>query len=166
MPQIYDGTTGVLTFNGKPYVNAQINKRLPASFTLAQPYTIFAAARITGAPQRMLHGTNISFQHATATRLNAGVNLNGATSIDGSLQHIFTGVANGTSSKVFYDGSQDATGDAGTNSISNPHIFTRTTTTTSGTPYAFEMIIYPSDQDSAGNRTGIEDNINTFYNIY
>jgi len=29
-----------------------------------------------------------------------------------------------------------------------------------------EMIVYTSDQDAAGNRTGIETNINTFYNIY
>ena len=32
--------------------------------------------------------------------------------------------------------------------------------------YIQEMIYYPTDQDNAGNRTDIEDNINTFYNIY
>ena len=29
-----------------------------------------------------------------------------------------------------------------------------------------EMIFWATDQDAAANRTGIETNINTFYNIY
>jgi hypothetical protein len=29
-----------------------------------------------------------------------------------------------------------------------------------------EMIIFPTDQNAAGNRTGIENNINFFYDIY
>jgi len=29
-----------------------------------------------------------------------------------------------------------------------------------------EIVIYDSDQDSAGNRSNIETNINNFYNIY
>jgi len=31
--------------------------------------------------------------------------------------------------------------------------------------YLAELILYTSDQDAAGNRTGIESNLNTFYTI-
>ena len=163
-PKLYDAINGLLIFNGKTYVNAQNNCLLPAPLVQSQPLTIFAVARVTSAPQRILHDNGFSFQHNVVTRLSAGVALDGATTIDNTSQHIFGALANGTSSKVFYDGTEDASGDAGTTGLNIPSIFTRTSVTTSGTPYAYEMVIYGGDETS--NRSGIEQNMNSHYLIY
>ena len=163
MPKIYDGTTGVLKdSDGLAYANCK-TAVLNAPYSVSQAYTIFAATAFDDPFQRIVGGSpDLSLNGTPNLRFSAGTLLTGTSTVTYNQRHIFTALGNGTNSAIWYDGNVEATGDAGTN-VAGGTIFTRSNAS-SGTPRAYEFIIYDSDQSS--NRTNIEDNINTFYSIY
>ena len=71
---------------------------------------------------------------------------------------------NGADSEMFFNGNSILTGNPGSNGITSIRIGGLTTANFKGN--FTELVVYASDQVSAGNRTGIESNINTYYSIY
>jgi hypothetical protein len=166
-PKVYDSVTGVLTFNGKPYIDGKTNRILPAgTFTINQPFTLFAVARNSAVGERLIHTSTSSLQTAAGPyiSLNFGTSLNGTTLTDFTGQHLFSALANGSSSYIYQDGASVASGNAGSNALVNPTIFTRTTSTTSGTPYGYAMICYAVDKST--DRAAIDTALNNYYSIY
>ena len=176
MPKIYDGTTGVVTENGKPAVQFDgSNDELPMSSTPLTSLTNYASfvARYTdttveGNLYGAVNGANnwgIGFNRSGANRyglrfyngahIQAGDNYNQA-------QALFTQTPTASTATVYKDGVLATQGYPARNGQGNV-IGSR-----SGSYYFVgtiqEAIFYDSDQSS--NRTGIEDNINTFYDIY
>ena len=163
MPKIYDGSTGVLKdSNNRVYADCNTAILYNAT-TVAQPYTVFAAVQLSSNFQRVA-GAGPDWSPSTYMRFASPTTLTGTNAVTFNQRQLFTALANGTSSAMWYDGTADATGDAGTNSYTTGGTTFTRSIASNGTPRAYEFIIYPSDQSS--NRTNIEDNINTFYNIY
>jgi len=79
-------------------------------------------------------------------------------------QHLFSALANGSSSYIYQDGASVASGDAGSNALINPAIFTRISSTTNGTPYGYAMICYSADKST--DRAAIESALNDYFNVY
>ena len=163
MPKIYDGTTGVLKdSNNRVYADCSTALFFNAT-TVAQPYTVFAAVQLSSNFQRVA-GNGPDWSPSTYMRFASPTTLTGTNAVTFNQRQLFTALANGTSSAMWYDGTADATGDAGTNSYTTGGTTFTRSSASNGTPRAYEFIIYDSDQTS--NRSDIEDNINTFYNIY
>ena len=162
-PKIYDSSTGVLKdSNNRVYTDCSTAIIFNA-VTISQPYTIFAAVQLSSNFERVSGGVP-DWSPSTYMRFASPTTLTGTNAVTFNQRQLFTALANGTSSAMWYDGTADATGDAGTNSYSTGGtLFTRSVGT-SGTPRAYEFVIYGSDQST--NRTGIETNINDFYSIY
>jgi len=199
MPKIYDGTTGVVTENGKPAVEFDgsndilINTTLQNSFEgAAQAFTMLHVAQTDDTSNfqysfSLLDGANATLpQNDQFGLILANDNKSGAfirdyststTSLPkssaavGTSQHLNTAVNTGSTLSVY------ASGTAGDSvSVNYPALaFDYAsvggryggTTPSSDTLWSGkiqEIIAYASNKSS--DRTGIEDNINTFYNIY
>ena len=188
MPKIYDGTTGVVTENGKvalqldgsnDYLNASTSDLFGTNFAL------YFVHRVTGGSARkfLIESTtasgavyNPSLEYGESTLPStistySGANATAATiqsSIQfNSSQRIITVNKNGTTSfELFADGS--SLGTATPPNVTGMNGFNLGTYRGANDRYfggTFqEVILYNSDQSS--NRTNIEDNINTFYSIY
>ena len=198
-PKIYDGTTGVVTENGKPAVEFDgsndilINTTLQNSFEgAAQAFTMLHVAQTDDTSNfqysfSLLDGANATLpQNDQFGLILANDNKSGAfirdyststTSLPkssaavGTSQHLNTAVNTGSTLSVY------ASGTAGDSvSVNYPALaFDYAsvggryggTTPSSDTLWSGkiqEIIAYASNKSS--DRTGIEDNINTFYNIY
>jgi hypothetical protein len=81
-------------------------------------------------------------------------------------QNLHTAVFNNSSSEYFLRGQSISTGNFGGRTLAGYSLGANAGSANFFKGTAQEFIIYDSDQDSAGNRTGIETNINTFYSIY
>jgi hypothetical protein len=170
MPKIYDGTNGVTTRNGKPCVLYAKDNRL--NFTQTTPVTTFAAYQMDATTSAAIH--YLLYHSSNARGLFTGGNIpTGIGIYDGATKSISAGKDtnphltiwqyNGTNYELAIDGNSLTSVAAGSNFLVNG--IGRIT----GFPLSIvggvhEIIIYDSDQSS--NRTGIEDNINTFYSIY
>jgi hypothetical protein len=181
MPKIYDGTTGVVTENGKPamYFDGSDDRMVPSSDINASPsnYEIFAVSNsVTDA--------NSFFFDASSGRLVLdaqsivltgngdaywdGVN-NIANKFTADIQSVKTWLldsTNNNSAAVYENGSLYAgslpytqRAIAGITRIGNSSFDNR-----GWAGYLQELVFYATT--ASGNRTGIEDNINTFYSIY
>jgi len=170
-PKIYDGTTGVVTENGKPAIafNTTDNTSLYNTFPspLSQPNTLFFVDRKNNHNQYLFDGNGGSGRHAqgNGTWVFAGSVLLNAYPVShlGS-QVLFTAIFNTTSSAMYIDGSNTASGDVGANSLPGLEIGTGINFSRSMDGTIQEIIVY--DSDASSNRTGIESNINTYYSIY
>ena len=151
--------------------------------TISQPISIFSYARIDNATteearviydsynntQCVLYYTGITEPTNNRWTLAAGAGLQGTTS-GNTNPNLFSTLHNGTSSSIHINGVSYVSGNAGTNGLNGlsiGHIRGNPTPILPG--YYFkgrigELIIYNSNQSS--NRTGIENNINTYYSIY
>ena len=129
-----------------------------------QPFTVFAAARLDGT-RRLLNGSAFYSPTGNYQRFSAGIQLNGTAGLwTAGTQNLHVVLANGENTELRINGTADVTGNAGTNFLSTTtEIFTQDGGV-NGTDRAFEMIIYGSDQSA--NYTGIENNINAYYDIY
>jgi hypothetical protein len=166
MPKIYDGTTGVVTENGKPSLELNADSLTISSVNLN---TLFAVAS---------RGTQETLNYLTwdnnTTGLFYGGSFGGVSGIgfyDGSLYsltgqdsntHLAYFRLNGLNYDVAKDGNSVTTFQSG-NGVMSASSIGRALSTLQ-THLIQEFIVYTSDQSS--NRTNIEDNINTFYNIY
>jgi hypothetical protein len=167
-PQIYNGTA-VITENGKPALdtNTAGQKLIVSSpTTLSQPYTVVGVA--AGSLNNPYHSANSRiFQTASNLRLSAQTQM--TLSINATPQCLFFAVPNSTSS--FLAGSTSTTqtsttGDAGTDSLAlnNTELGNRELFDNGGLQQ--ELIFWDSDQNAAGNRTGIETDINGYFSIF
>ena len=188
MPKIYDGTTGVVTENGKPAVQLDgTNDYLNASTSdlFGTNFALYFVHRVTGGSARkfLIESTtasgsvyNPSVEYGESTLPSTISTYSGAgtfaATIESSIQfdsnqRIITVNKNGTTSfELFADGS--SLGTATPPNVTGMNGFNLGTYRGANDRYfggTFqEVIIYNSDQSA--NRTNIEDNINTFYNIY
>ena len=189
MPKIYDGTTGVITENGKPAVNfdgsddflEDVSKS--ASLTGHTLITV-VKTNTTAVEQRFLSNPNGG---ANILNLSSGnymlqdyelspTLLTQATISADTTQSLLVGSINSTDkiAKIWKNGTQGTNGATLTKTLQLLNTAetdmkvgaNRIASANFVDGYIQEMIYYPTDQDDAGNRTGIEDNINTFYSIY
>ena len=171
MPKIYDGTTGVVTENGKPAIDHQGTGYLDVAASISDPFTM-----------------SVVMKHAGSTQYVIGGALKPSLYFSGTTLRVFAGswsnVGTASASQANYVGIYDA---AGTGEIIGRVNTTETigsSAATSYTPNAAyqigasgtggsiiqetmqEVVIWNSNQKSATNIDGIQTNINTFYSIY
>ena len=171
MPKIYDGTTGVITENGKPSMDMSVGlcHLYYNSVLLSQPLSFF----MTGNNGSQNYAAFFDSYSDTTNRVRffdgnnvrdvfAGTSLTYTSS--NSLYALRTAIVDSTNSSVHFNGSQKASGDAGTNDYRFGRIGNWNGSNGTQLLRLQEFIIYESNQSS--NRTNIETNINTFYNIY
>jgi hypothetical protein len=170
MPKIYDGTTGVVTENGKPavefdgsnhYLSMTSDTAPLAGFLTMNPTpTLAGRAYIGGLSSSDLFGpeTTTGLRYRTS-----GVNYR-TSDLSPTGHHIFSFVGTGSNVSIFQDGTASTDNPFAAGALSGINqIFRRQTIYIVGGT-SQEIILYESDQTS--NRTGIETNINTFYNIF
>jgi len=178
-PKIYDSTNGVIedgiAGNEKPAIYFDGSTHVKNSMSLVnQPITIshVVAIQSYGAVNYMFDSdptnTNRVFIGTATTRnwrFFAGTT---ATSTTGAplSQVVLTGVFDGSGSELFVDNTSILSASVGSNGLSDLFIGTKNDGTLGIIGNCQELIVYPSNQDTAGNRTGIETNINDYYNIY
>jgi len=168
MPKIYDGTTGVVTDNGKPAVEFNgTSTEISAPTVGLSVATCFihhtnfdATARMFGQFDRFEN----SFFYDTVTGYwafnNGSINLSGLPSTTSKLVYA---VFDNTGGELGINGATATSGTLGVISGQmDLRIGRRASSYWKGT--ASELIVY--DSDESANRTNIETNINTFYSIY
>ena len=181
MPKIYDGTTGVVTENGKPALDFDGTNML---VTPSQSVNIGTArndfAVVTYHSNSAVFNTdnvgggrfaqNMRSRGGTLGFLTSGSAISLTPTQDVSLNtaHVVGAELNGTTLSVYVDGTQN-----GTTTQSSQR--TGTSKLAIGTQYSTqfqnplngrlqELITY--QQNKSSDRTDIESNINTFYDIY
>jgi hypothetical protein len=169
MPKIYDGQNGVILENGKPCVFYAANNLL--NFTQITPVTTFGAYQMDNATSNpiyylLFHSSNTQ-GFFTGGSLATGIGL-----YDGAVKNIAAGKDtnphlgiwqyNGTNYELAIDGNSLTGVQPASNFAVNG--IGRLSPSLSIVGGVHEIILYNSDQSS--NRTDIEDNINTFYDIY
>tara|TARA_R110002167_G_scaffold87431_5_gene236313 strand:+ start:530 stop:1483 length:954 start_codon:yes stop_codon:yes gene_type:complete len=174
-PKIYDGTTGVVTDNGKPSIAFSNTTGSMSGYTPANgDISFFMAANNTDTTSSHAFGTQkwsgtsngnwfIGCQTTFRFYTHPGTSSVTATITQGQM---FLGSAfqiSGNKS-IFSDGSAGGTATGADTSWTGPGLISDTTSSRGFAGPISEMIIYESDQTS--NRTGIETNINDFYLIY
>ena len=187
MPKIYDGTTGVVTENGKPAVEFDGSGdflQTATAYDTQEYQSSFYIATSTDNNQRILdtRGTGASVQGWHSKFSNpAG---DGSVIDSGTMGFLLTDVTRTGSvlaSVLMYGGSgssiveysngvlADSVSDANTRDFDSGNVLTIGANSNGQNTQIFdgtlqEIVLYNSDKSS--NRTGIETNINTFYNIY
>jgi len=172
MPKIYDGTTGVVTENGKPAVEFDgTSSTMSAPASLTNAVTIFVVyRRDTTIGNYILDGRN-------STRLAVGGVTSGSefqvyvsSGLGGlndilSQQNLGYVLANATNSAVALNGGTAITGSSG-NAVNTSEIWIGSRLGGSGFMQGKQQEVIYFDADKSSNRANIEDNINTFYSIY
>jgi hypothetical protein len=150
--------------------------------TISQPITTFSLVRYDNASgsagviydsynntASVLYNKGTTESPNFKYTLSAGTSLSGTTNMNTNI-NIISALHNSTSSNIYINGGLDASGNANTNGLNGLSIGN-----IRGNPSPIvggyvlggrigELIIYGSNQSS--NRTGIENNINDYYNIY
>jgi len=180
MPKIYDGTTGVVTENGKPaldYNNDVLIAATSATIT-SESVMIVATQSSSGRWNRIVSqnatGTNDASSYIPCIRQDNTTNIGG---FDGSLrstvaftydqQFLFEGYNTGSALTNYVD---TVTGTSSSYSLNETinELRLGNGRGVGSSEYLIgklqEVIVYHSDQSS--NRAGIETNINTFYDIF
>ena len=175
-PKIYDGTNGVVSYNGKPafeFTGGTSQKLSAGSYGSTAPWTILQVmGRTASAGSSEYIGTlrendnyfytlNVSGNTIRLqSRANGSVNSSYVTETTNLLAYH---KINGAASEIALNGAAVLTG------TQHPSLFSviigaGSHAVVTGDCFFQEYIIYKSDESS--NRTNIEDNINTFYDIY
>jgi len=164
----------VILENGKPAVEFDGNSTFlrNASITTSGAHNIFSVNKYTSesnenalwdsdtSPQSIAYidsSSNWIVQYGLTWQTNKAAS---------GTQDVTTFLIDGANSEFWEDGTTQSTGNPGANNISGLTIGATRTNSVPWNGVIQEFILYDSDQDAAGNRTGIETNINTFYNIY
>ena len=165
-PKIYDGTTGVVTENGKPAVefDRSNDNHLDYSNSISNATNAIVVAKNTASSWGDITG-----QFGGSLRCLSNADWHASTNSDdfhylGSLFIDGTQLSSGTIDAAFQ---RLIYANAATGGFSDSLLFI-------GLGYPNrnwdgpmqELIIYTSDQSATPTRTGIETNINTFYDIY
>jgi hypothetical protein len=180
-PKIYDGTTGVVTDNGKPAmdINSGDSFRV-ASITLNTYMTVCIVTNPDAAAGFLLEQSETSnsndgfYFHASTgntfnIRRSSNYKWNAASGWIGTNQNLATLISKATP-ELYQNGSAVSWSlisgsDLGDSSATDElNFFSRNQASLFYDGKFQEIVIFNSDQSS--NRTNIEDNINTFYSIY
>ena len=138
------------------------------SFSASQPITIFSVTEtdVTTGTRIVESETNTNlFYYGSAVQIGftSGTNLNSAVGgYSINVPYLITHLANGSSSKIFRNSLEIASGNAGTNSFAGSLHIGGSTNHLNGR--FRELVIYDSDQSA--NRFKIESNINNYYGLY
>jgi len=168
-PKIYDGTTGVVTDNGKPAV--EFSTSGTATFNMTSSLTsVQSVFHVSKSTRTVLYAPILG--HSTALDYSPGVSYQllrvgySATYVINGDNRINGQTVDFTSTAGKKPLSQSLLSLIHTSASGNVNQITqdRTITTRSWDGAIQEIILYTSNQSS--NRTDIEDNINTFYDIY
>ena len=167
-PQIYDATTGIITANGKPAVDADAvdYSGFPISLGLSQPFTNFVVGENTVAlGSAQWYGFSPQMNAIFNASIYAGTFL--STTVDlRNTEHMMWAVYNGTSSKlkaISPTTSQEVSGNAGTDTNFN-YLLRRRDSDQANNLRANEIIFWDLEQSST-NLSGIESNLDTYYQI-
>jgi hypothetical protein len=178
-PQIYDATTGLITENGKPAISWDgVDDTMAASYgslySIPCTYSLVHTwPAYPGTFSVMMDGANLTYRHiyrldnnASTATASAGADIVFTDNLTDGQQYLsYLDFSGGSGSFVAIDGSVVSSGATSTSSING---VTLGTTANFAFDCAFsvqEFIMWPSDQDGAGNRSGIETNIDTYFQI-
>ncbi len=120
--------------------------------SLPQPWTAVATVQHNASFQRVMHSNNLYWSPDAANmRISVGTQLNGNLRVRFSERQVFGLLANTTSTKLTYNGVDDSTGDAGSNTgTTDVRILSAFDGfLNSGPPRAYEIIVYDSDESAA-----------------
>lgn len=153
----------ILRFNGSQYLQT-------GTFSGGQPATFFAVPKFSGSPQFAFDGVGASNRNAMwsnsgSRALYAGSILNGSSATANF--EVWSAIFNSTSSTLWVNGTSDATGDIGTQNLTNGLVVGA-----AGDPVGggglngdlAEVIIYNSALSST-NRQLVEDYLGAKYGI-
>jgi hypothetical protein len=166
-------TGNIILENNKPGIQFDgINdKLLSSNLTLSQPLTLFVVNKYNNTNTQVF--ISLSTSQSVYANVITGPNqfriYYGAyfspNPVADTQQHLFYSLANGPISQIGIDNQLTTTGNAGTNSANIIEFgWTSTDNGFYSNNNAQEIIIYNSNQSS--NRTYIESNINSYYNIF
>ena len=174
-PQIYNGTA-VLTKNGQPALRFNVD-RLDASITFASSdatsYFWVASADNAENNNRVVSAGSGSTRRNCSILSDAGNVYDGSNGVTGGTvsdnqQTLLSGYHATNNGRIYVDGVLGATGTTFVQQATSG--FTIGVDTGVGGSDLIgelqEFIVYKTDQDTVGNRTGIESDINTYYSIY
>ena len=168
-PKIYDSADGLVREGGagnkKPIMEGVSSGGLNVSLSPTQAFTISAVSGATHGAVGVICGEGARLYQGGVSYLYAGTFLNSniSTALE---QSAFFGEFNGASSKISIhtaSASNVVTGDGGAGT-SITCLLNRTTSRSNQTSL-HEFILWDTGQDTAGNRTGIEQDINNHYQI-
>ena len=171
-PQIVTSGAVVVDTNGNPAMDFTGTQELKsASITaIAQPSTAISVVDTTGRTAQAGYFYSLGLtawatiqDNSGSMRMYAGSAFVSGTS-GTNTQRLDFSLFDGANSEIWFNGSSILTGNPGTNGISGIRIGGLNGPNFKG--YFSEFIVYPSDQNAANNRAGIEANINFFYDIY
>ena len=179
-PKIYDGTTGVETSNGKPavrFINSSATYLDAPSLGADTTTTYFEVHDRNGSnlnvwsPDRNVNAVcadGLTFISGTpylgVTALIGGVLKQPITAGDIQDYRLVYWLRNGTNSELGVNASSVATGTQSSSVNNRLRLGTRSGLQSPFDGYMSEFVMYRNDQSS--NRTGIETNMNTFYDIF
>jgi hypothetical protein len=180
MPKIYDGTTGVVTENGKPAIKPLAAQGMNTGLTL-NDFSIVTAGNnglglnnnttqcymlSTYAGSGSIQPDEIILRYLSNYDLFQASNSVSVTSAIQPDNFVLFGKRDGTNLSLGFNGGTYSTTTCATTTTDVIYLMGAAGGSNIVTVQAMhEIIIYNSAQSDA-NRTNIEDNINTFYNIY
>ena len=170
-PKIFDSVNGVVLENGKPAMT--FNQYITLRSIFSSPiYPLTGFITFRGQVGRFIFDDNNDVNTNSLFLLNStdirfyndsGKNIVHTISDSWNNQHLASFIADGTNSLLGID-SDFTTGTMGIDSLSGVTLGNIAAGTLGMNGTMQEAIIYPTNESS--NRTGIETNINDFYNIY
>ena len=160
-------SSGALLADGLDFDGTNDELRTSTNIASSQPVTVMSVTKPDAVNKRIFESiTNTvrSFYGSSSeTGLNAGATLLSSTNaISINNEYLQTHLFNTTSSKVFLNATESASGDGGSNAFAGNFSIGGSSALYDGT--IKEVIIYTSDQSN--NRFRIESNINNYYGLY
>ena len=166
MPKVYDGTTGVILQNGKPAITRNASNALffdiNATITSTVEFTIFSLYE-ADYDNRPFQFNNVNYAGSSngIPRMYQGAAIQGSQAYSQPAIHSYLFAS---TDKCFMNGVERLSGDAGTTAFTQIRVLGGQNSTFRTAAYMQEVIYYASNESS--NRTGIETNMNTFYDIF
>ena len=168
-PKIYDSSTGVLTKNSKPAITATSAQSMTFASTLVfAQHTLCAVASWASGDVFLGSGQAYigwALSNLFITRNDTG-NQYRWPFTDFNNQQLFVQNNNASYDVKLFLNSSEITPTQTSITSGNWSITTAFSSPVTSSSLIQEIVLYDSDQDGAGNRTGIETNINTYYSIY
>jgi surface protein len=160
----------ILYTNGKPSPKFDgVDDRLISPvINITQPYTAFTTTLALGVDGTIYDGSYQTTSRSFIRNKQSGgdqiwaTNFVTSPNVGGSIQKIIYGLFNGSNSQIATNNSSITTGNVGTYGLGTIHIGGIEFTPMNG--YIQEISIYSGNQSS--NRAPIEQNTNTYFNVY
>lgn len=170
-PQIYNGTA-VITDNGKPALSCDLDRfELGSTISLTSGYSAIHVSQQSGRDSAsfgtsfnynyvtLYQNTDVWFYHNTAGRTIPYV-------VPLNTQQLHWLNWTGSTVGIGIDGGALSTGALSASASINRLLNAAGNTQQGWRGLVQEMIVYPTDKNAAGQRTGIETNVNTYYGVY